>query len=256
MTRQAHRGPGPTRGLMLGIAGLLVLSGCGGEVVPDPQATVTVEPEPEQTVAADQDLQVVCDAEHVDHEDGVNRMYLVAPGAPLECTVTGLAADGDATWYAQLFDADIADEERPTHALDGVLTVAGGEASFTTLIPDQPPLMWLVTEVTQGDRHAYVQGQTHWYWEAPMTCLPDPATEADTVECRAEGLQPDEQFYWDVMLDDNTGETVEWLDGSSTTDASGAVLFTFEVPTGKPIVRYHASAYQRYDNAAFEGTIR
>jgi hypothetical protein len=41
-----------------------------------------------------------------------------------------------------------------------------------------------------------------------MTCLPDPATEGDTVECRAEGMQPDEQFYWDVMLDDDTDDTV------------------------------------------------
>jgi hypothetical protein len=256
VTRQAHQRPGLGRGLTLGITALLMLSGCGGTAGPDPQGTVIVEPEPEQTAAVDQDLRIVCDAEHIDHEDGVNLMYLAAPGAPLECTVTGLAPDVDATWFAQLFDDDIADEERSTHELEGVLTVAGGEASFTTSIPDEPPLMWLVTEVNQGDRTVYVRGQTHWYWEAPMTCLPDPATEGDTVECRAEGLQPDEQFSWDVMLDDDTGDTVLWLDGSSTTDASGGVVFTFEVPTGKPIVRYSASAYQRYDNAAFDGTIR
>lgn len=194
MTRQTYRRPGFARGLVLGVTGLLVLSGCGGAAVPDPQGAVTVEPDPEQAAAVDQDLRVVCDAEHVDHEDGVNVVYLVAPGAPLECTVTGLAPDVDATWFAQLFDDDIADEERPTHALEGALTVAGGEATFTTPIPDEPPLMWLVTEVSQGDRHAYVRGQTHWYWVAPMTCLPDPATEDDAVECRADGLEPDEQF--------------------------------------------------------------
>jgi hypothetical protein len=58
------------------------------------------------------------------------------------------------------------------------------------------------------------------------------------------------------MLYDNTGDTVLWLDGSSTTDASGGVVFTFEVPTGEPIVRYSAAASQRYDNASFDGTIR
>lgn len=256
MARQTYRSPGVGRGLTLGITGLLVLSGCGGPAGPDPQGAVTVEPEPEQAAAVEQDLRIVCDAEHIEHEDGVNLMYLVAPGAPLECTVTGLTPDVDATWHAQLFDDDIADEERPTHALEGGLTVAGGEATFTTLIPDEPPLMWLVTEVTQSDNTAYVRGQTHWYWQAAMTCLPDPASEGDSVECRAEGLQPDEQYYWDVMLHDGTGDTVLWLDGSSTTDSSGGVVFTFEVPTGKLIVRYSASAYQRYDNAAFDGTIR
>jgi hypothetical protein len=78
-------------GLTLGIAGLVVLSGCGGTAGPDPQ--VTVEPASEQAAAVEQDLRVVCDAEHVDHEDGVDLMYLVAPGAPLECTVTGLATN-------------------------------------------------------------------------------------------------------------------------------------------------------------------
>ena len=233
-----------------------MLSGCGGPAVPDPQGTVTVEPGPEQTAAVDQDLRVVCDAEHVDHEDGVNRMNRVAPGAPLECTVTGLAADVDATWFAQLFDDEMADSDRPAHALDGVLTVADGDATFTTPIPDEPPLMWLVTQVSQGDRDTYVHGQTHWYWQVPMTCLPDPATEADIVECRADGLQPDEHFYWDVMLYDDAGEVVVWLDSSGTTDANGSVEFTFEVPIGKPIVRYNASAYQRYHNAVFDGTIR
>jgi hypothetical protein len=176
MTRQTYRRPVLTRGLMLGITGLLVLSGCGGTAGPDARGTVTPEPEPEQAAAVEQDLRIVCDAEHIEHEDGVNLMYLVAPGAPLECTVTGLTPGVDATWFAQLFDDDIADEERPTHALDGVLSVADGEATFTTSIPDEPPLMWLVTEVTQGDRHAYVHGQTHWYWQAPMSCLPDPAS--------------------------------------------------------------------------------
>jgi hypothetical protein len=256
VTRQAHRGSGLGQGLTLGITALLVLSGCGGTAGPDLQGTVTLEPDPEESAAVEQDLRIVCDAEHIDHEDGVNVDYLVEPGSPLECTVTGLAADVDATWYAQLFDDDIADEERPTHALEGVLTVAGGEATFTTQVPDEPPLMWLVTEVSQGDRTAYVHGHTHWYWVAPMTCLPDPATEGDTVECRAEGMQPDEQFYWDVMLDDHAGETVIWLDGSSTTDSSGGAEFAFEVPTGEPTVRYHADASQRYDNARFEGTIR
>jgi hypothetical protein len=241
---------------MLAIAGMLVLSGCGGAAAPDEQGAVTVEPRPEETAAVNQELRVACDAEYVDHDDGGNVVYLVEPGSPLECTVTGLASDVDATWFAQLFDDDIADEERPTHALEGVLTVAGGEATFTTLIPDEPPLLWLVTEVSQGDRNAYVRGQTHWYWVAPMTCLPDPATEGDTVECRAEGMQPDEQFYWDVMLDDDAGETVVWLDGSGTTGSSGGAVFEFEVPTGEPIVRYGANASQRYDNAGFDGTIR
>jgi hypothetical protein len=256
VARQPYRRPGLLRGLMLGVTGLLMVSGCGDVVAPDLQGTVTVEPEPERAVAVDQDLRVVCDAEHVEHEDGVNVVYLVAPGAALECTVTGLAPDVDATWFAQLFDDDIADEERPTHEREGVLTVAGGEATFTTLIPEEPPLMWLVTEVGQGGRHAYVRGQTHWYWVAPMRCLPDPATEGDTVECRADGLQPDEQFYWDVLLYDHSGDTVLWLDGSSTTDASGGVVFAFEVPAGEPVVRYRASANQRYDNASFDGTIR
>jgi hypothetical protein len=256
VTSQPHRRRGPVRGLMLGVAGLLVLSGCGGTSGPDPRGAVTIEPGPEETAAVDQDLQVTCDAEYVDHEDGVNVVYLIEPGAPLECIVTGLTPDVEATWLAQLFDDDVADSERPAHALEGVLTVAGGEATFATQVPDEPPLMWLVTEVSQGDRDAYVHGQTHWYWVAPMTCLPDPATEGDTVECRAEGMQPDEPFFWDVMLDDDAGETVVGLDGSGVTDGSGGAVFGFEVPTGEPIVRYSASASQRYDNAGFDGIVR
>ena len=244
------------RGLTLAVAGLLVLSGCGGPAGPDLPGAVTVEPGSEETAAVDHELRLTCDAEYVDHDDGVNVVYLVEPGSPLECTVTGLTADVDATWFAQLFDDDIADTDEPAHAQDGVLTVAGGEATFATQVPDEPPLMWLVTEVSQGERIAYVRGQTHWYWVASMTCLPEPATEGDTVECRAEGMQPDKQYHWDVMLHDGAGETVVWLDGSATTDSSGGVVFEFEVPTGEPIVRYRADASQRYDNAGFEGTIR
>jgi hypothetical protein len=256
VTRQAHRRPGLVRGLVLTVAGLLVLSGCGGTAARDLQGAVTVEPGPEQAAAVDQELRVACDAEYFDHEDGVNVVYQLESGSLLECRVTGLAADVDATWFAQLFDDDIADTDEPAHAQDGVLTVANGAASFATQVPDEPPLMWLVTEVSQGDRNAYVHGQTHSYWVAPMTCLPDPATEGDTVECRAEGMQPDEQFYWDVMFDGDGGETVAWLDGSDTTDGSGGAVFEFEVPPGRAIVRYGADASQQYDNAGFDGTIR
>jgi hypothetical protein len=240
---------------MLAVASFLVLSGCGGTPATDARSTVTLEPGPEGPAVHD-DLHVVCDAEHVDAEDGASIMYLVQPGAPLECTVTGLVADLDASWDVQLFDDDLADVDEPVRTFDGVLTVVGGEGRFTTPVPDEPPLLWLVARVTQGARDAYVRGQTHWSWAAPMTCRPDPATEGDAVECRAEGIQPDDEFHWDVMFDDGSGRTLERLRGTGTTDASGRAVFGFEVPSGRRIVRYGASATQRYDHAEFDGTIR
>jgi hypothetical protein len=77
VTRQAHRSSGLGRGLTLGITALVVLSSCGGTAGPDLQGTVTLEPDPEETAAVEQALRIVCDAEHIDHEDGVNVVSLV-----------------------------------------------------------------------------------------------------------------------------------------------------------------------------------
>jgi hypothetical protein len=149
MSTQGFRLQGLAQGLLLGVAGLLVLTGCGGPDMPEPQGRVTVEPGTQQAATIAQELQVVCDAEQAKHLGGeANFMYLVELGAPLECTVTGLAADLDATWHAQLFDDEIADEDRATHEFAGVLAVADGEASFTVPVPRGPPLMWLVTQVS------------------------------------------------------------------------------------------------------------
>jgi hypothetical protein len=256
MSTQGFRLQGLAQLLLLGVAGLLVLTGCGGPDMSEPQGRVTVEPGPQQAATIDQELQVVCDAEQAKHlGGGANFVYLVELGAPLECTVTGLAADLDATWHAQLFDDEIADADHATHEFAGKLVVANGEASFTVRVPRRPPLMWLVTQVSQGDRQASLRGQTHWYWERPMTCLPDPATNADLVECRADDLHPSEHFHWDVTLYDSFGSAVEWINGSDDPDADGGVAFTFEVPD-KMLYRYRASANQQYHNAVYSGSIR
>jgi hypothetical protein len=224
----------------------LVLAACGGADAPVPTPAATVE----------QELAVDCEADHVDHEDEVNVVYLVEPGGELRCTVTGLVPDVEARWSAQLFDGDLADSDEAAHEQHGVLRVADDEASFTTDIPADPPLLWLVTRVSQGEREAYVHGQTGWYWEGAMVCLPDPAAEGDTVECHADGMAPDELFYWEVGFGPEPDAMVRMVDGSGTTDERGLAVFGFEVPADERIAHYRATAEQRYDHATFEGEVR
>jgi hypothetical protein len=106
----------------------------------------------------------------------VARRYFLEPGAPLECTVTGLAADVEASWRAEMHDQDMADTDETVHEQGGALAVVNGEASFTTLIPDKPPLLWMVAWVRQGDVDVYLFGRIDWYgkdrWHAPPSRPP------------------------------------------------------------------------------------
>jgi hypothetical protein len=247
VARHSRQRPIPVRWLTLGAATLLALGGCGSADAPDPQqAAVTNGHDPE----------VECEAEYVVHEDEVHVVYFLEPAAPLECTVTGLAEDVEASWGAEMYDEDMADTDETVDEQGGALTVVNGEATFTTLIPDEPPLLWMVAWVRQGDVDVYHFGRTEWYWEGPMECTPEPVTEGETVECIAENMRPDEPFFWAVMFYDQTGGTVTEFGGEGTTDENGFGAFTFEVPPGEGAVTYSASADQKYDFAAFDGTIR
>jgi hypothetical protein len=101
---------------------------------------------------------------------------ILESGVPLECTVTGLVADGMASWDSELYDEEWADSEEPVHEQGGLLDVADGEARFTIMVPDHPPLLSLVTWVSQGEVDVYVFGTTTYSglggWRARRTQPP------------------------------------------------------------------------------------
>lgn len=189
------------------------------------------------------------------HEDGIHAMYVLESGVPLECTVTGLVADVMVSWDSELYDQEWADSEDPVHEQGGLLDVVDGEASFVTRVPDHPPLLSLVTWVSQGEVDVFVFGSTALFWLGRMACTPDPAIEGETVECIAEDLTPDEPFSWMVLLHDEAMEQIV-PSGTGRTDDRGTGTFSFEVPTSEAVVGYAASTEQRrYGWAEFAGTI-
>jgi hypothetical protein len=175
---------------------------------------------------------------------------------PLRCTVTGLVDDVEASWRSELYDEEWADHEVPAYEQGGLLEVVDGEATFLTQVPDHPPLLALVTRVTQDGVDVYAHGSTALFSLGRMACTPDPASEGETVECIAEDLTPDEPFTWMVLLHDEQMEQIA-LDGTGRTDDLGTAIFEFEVTAGESMVGYVASTEQgRFGWAEFAGTIR
>jgi hypothetical protein len=198
-------------------------------------------------------LEVDCGEDYfIDQDEDV--VYFLTPGEDLECTVTGLMTDAEATWGAELFDEESEDEE-PFDEQGAALTVAeDGTASFAIEIPDEPPFIWMNAWVEQGDDAVDFYGTTEWYWEGEMTCTPDPVTEGGTVECVAEDMEPDEEFLWWVVFFDDEDDGTE-LEGDGVADADGVVRFSFEVPAGEGYVGYEAEVDQEFHSAWFEGEI-
>jgi hypothetical protein len=197
-------------------------------------------------------LEVDCDADsYLDEDDDV--VYLLTPGEALECTVTGLMTDPEATWGAELFD-EMSDDEEPFDEQGGPLVAVDGTASFSIDVPEEPPFIWMNAWVEQGDDAVDFFGETDWYWEREMTCTPDPVTEGGTVECVAEDMEPGEEFFWWVIFFDEEDDGTD-LEGEGVADAEGVVRFSFEVPAGEGYVGYEAEVDQEVHFAWFEGTI-
>jgi hypothetical protein len=197
-------------------------------------------------------LEVDCGEDFfIDEDDDV--VYFLTPGEDLECTVTGLMTDTEASWGADLFD-DESDDEEPFDEQGAALEIGeDGTASFSIEIPEEPPFIWMNAWVEQGDDAVDFYGTTEWYWEGEMTCTPDPVTEGGTVECVAEDMEPDEEFSWWVIFDDeDEGSEIE---GDGVADADGVVTYSFEVPAGEGFVGYWTVVGQELHFAEFEGTI-
>jgi hypothetical protein len=197
-------------------------------------------------------LEVDCGEDfYVDEDDDV--VYFLTPGEALDCTVTGLMVDVEASWGAELFDEE-SDDEEPFDEQGGPLVAVDGTASFSIEIPEEPPFIWMNAWVEQGDDGVDFFGETDWYWEGEMTCTPDPVTEGGTVECVAEDMEPDEEFAWWVGFFDEDGEGTE-LEGDGVADADGVVRFSFAVPAGEGYVGYEAEVEQEVHFAWYEGGI-
>jgi hypothetical protein len=203
--------------------------------------------------AAQHELTVECDAESfIDMDDDL--VYLLEPGVPLDCEVTGLAAGVDAAWGAELYDAG-ADDDDPVDEQGGALDVQEGRATFSIDIPDEPPV-WMYAWVAQGEDEVVFYGVSDaWWFEDTVECTPDPVDEGGTVECVAEEMEPGEDFSWYVEFYDGRGRAVDDLEGDSTADGEGVGTFSFEVPAEESIARYEGLVDQEEYLAWFEGTV-
>jgi hypothetical protein len=207
--------------------------------------------------AAAQEVQfeVDCgDEAFIDHDGDL--VYFLTAGEALECTVTGLGTDTDedATWGADFYDMEADDDAPVAEYVDEPLTVDDeGSATFAIPVPAEPPALWMVALVEQGDLEVVFYGST--VWEGVLDCEPQPVTEGEAVTCTAEELLEEEAFWWWVVLYDAESEEVRELTGEGTADADGIGVFTFEVPAGEGIASYEASAEQDLYAAWFDGDV-
>jgi hypothetical protein len=205
--------------------------------------------------AQEAQLEVDCGEEaFLDHDDDL--VYFLTPGEERECTVTGLAPDSEdpATWGYEFYAMEAEDDDPVAEDDELPLDVdEGGTATFVIPVPDDPPALWMIAWVTQGDAEVVFYGST--VWQGILECEPDPVTEGETVTCTAEELLEDEEFGWWVVLFDEEDDEFDELTGEGTADGEGFGVFTFEIPAGEGIVAYEVMAEQELYVAWFDGEV-
>jgi hypothetical protein len=226
------------------LAGLSILMGLA--LVPAPAAA-------DQLQAQGQRMEVNCRADY-DVELNGRISYHLPPGGVLECAVTGLMVDVEASWGAELFD-EMDDEMEPFDEQGGPLVAVDGTASFTIEIPAVPGIpLGMSGRVRQGVKWVFFGGSTSWYYEREMTCTPDPVPEGGTVECVAEDMEPDREFDWEVVFFTSVQPNPREY-GAGTADADGVVIFSFVVPAGSQEDGYWAWLEQGWLTAGYRGKV-
>jgi hypothetical protein len=195
---------------------------------------------------------------------------VVRPGDEVVCVAYGLdpaEAAPDVQWYVDIWGWTWEDEEFEAEDWDGEddrRAEEDGTMEFSFTAPEEIYFGVFSGEVFQGDEYDEEFFGFVIAPEGEMVCEPDPVRQGGTVTCSAFGMNPGDDFRWQVwffsedeeFFEDETEDFGADIEGEGTADEEGTGTFSFEVPTDRDIDEYFAAAWHEPDYLAFfEGTV-